>query len=117
MDLEESWKQANQRLSELADHISDSTAHPPHVALGYLTAIAEQLRVTGDLLRQTQSISGEHPELPEALTHYRDCLKRLQEVLPALQSQILAQRSQLDPERAHLQAAAAWAQCTRNTTE
>jgi hypothetical protein len=116
-DLAECWRAANQKLRHLADCICSGVAQPPHVALGYVTALAEELRHTETLLRESQADAAVRGQCNEPLLEYRNCLKRLQEALPAFQAQLLAERSRLEPERAHVQAAAAWAQTTKHTME
>ncbi len=111
-DLADRWRVANQKLRHLAECITSATDQPTHLALGYLTALGEELKHTETLLRETQSPTSPR-RLDEPVLEYRNCLKRLLEVLPALQAQLLAERSRLEPERERLQAAAAWAQCTK----
>ncbi len=104
---------AIERLRTAVEWFKAPHAADPATALENLRRVREQLSVAGDVIFRARSQAGE--DLRGAISHYRDCLQRLQEALPSLQSHLLRQRSRLQPEREQAEAAMQWISCSKST--
>jgi predicted nucleic acid-binding Zn-ribbon protein len=77
--------------------------------------LSELLRA-GQWLRGGLSLAQKSdPDLSNELAEYRHNVERLRDLLPSIQRGLLAEKASLEQKRARMEAAARWAQTSRET--
>lgn len=115
--LTEQLYRTNQRLHVLLEALAPSLmqtcpltkpASPQQMA-----GLLSELMRAGQWLRQLPQTR--EPELEHEVSRYRENVERLRDLLPSIHSTLLMERSRLEQERARVDAAAEWAQRSRQT--
>ena len=110
-DLHESTNRIRQVLGEL--HLPSSGNAAKVVNAEQMSELLSGLMRAGQWLRALPSDRDQN--LEREVCAYRDEVERLRSFLPAIQAALLAERGRLEKERERLNAAASWAQASRQT--
>jgi hypothetical protein len=112
--LIQNLRATNDRLRARLEDLGQ--APPAPVTPELMTGLLSDLLQAAEWLRDSLPPEAERqPLLSAELAEYRRNVERLRDLMPVIQRLLLLERAQLEQKRARLEAAANWAQASRQT--